>query len=95
MIGYELSEHERAVLACFSKAAEAEGFDGTYALSPVERGILATVDLVRAQTLLQVFAALKIGGRVAAEATFNAASIAVPDSAEEAQKQLRELFKVV
>jgi hypothetical protein len=87
MIGYEVSEQDKAVLACFSKAAEAEGLDGTYALSPVERGILATVDLVRAQTLLQVFAALKIGGRAAA------ASIAVPDSVEEAQKQLRELFK--
>jgi hypothetical protein len=61
MIGYELCEQDKAVLACFSKAAEAEGFDGTYSLSPVERGILATVDLIRAQTLLQVFAALKIG----------------------------------
>ena len=70
------------------KAAETEGFDGIYALPPVERGILATADLVRAQTLLQVFAALKIGGRATAEAAFKAAfkaaSIAVPDSVEEA-----------
>jgi hypothetical protein len=69
--------------------------DGIYALPPVERDILATDDLVRAQTLLQVFVALQIGGRAAAEAAFNAASITVPNSVEEAQKQLRELFSAV
>ena len=66
MIGYELSDRDKALLACFAKATETSGLDGAEALPAVERGVLAAAELARAHTLLQVFTALKIGGRTAA-----------------------------
>lgn len=89
-----LSPNEEALVACFENESKAVGFDGKHDLQPNERGALAVADLARAQTLLRIFTVLGLGGRAAAEAAFNIASVAVPASLEEVEQTLRHLYEI-
>ena len=54
MIGYQLTDADKALLEHFHASAKARGMDGRFSLEPVDRGVLAVADMVRAQTILQV-----------------------------------------
>ena len=94
MIGHDLTDHERALIAHYDSQAKAVGFDGHFGLPPHERGVLAVADLVRQQTLLQVFTVLGLGGKAAKEATFGAGGIDVPPDAEAVEARLRKLYEI-
>jgi len=94
MIGSELSAQDKARIAYFEEQFNAIGFDGNFALAPNERGVLAVADLVRAQTMLQVFTVLGIGGRAAADAAFKAVEIDVPVTLADVKNQLRHLYQI-
>jgi hypothetical protein len=93
MIAPELSALDKARIAYFEEQCKAVGFDGDLGLAPNERGILAIAGLVRVQTLLQVFKALGMSGRDAADISFKAVEIDVPANLSDAQEQLRQLLK--
>lgn len=92
MVGYELNDQEKALVAEYEKQARAVGLDGVYNLEPHERGLVCVASLVRSQTLLQVFTALGLGGKAAKEAAFNAGAIDIPTNPEELRAKLQALF---
>lgn len=82
MIGYELTETDKALIKEFHRHAEAIGMDGEFSLEPTERGVLGVATMVRQQTMLQVCASLGLQGAEAAKLWFDLHRHSVPQSEE-------------
>ena len=95
MLAHQLSNDDEAVLRCFHEAQAAVGLDGNYSLSSDDRGVLAVAEFVRSRTLLQVYSALGLGGKAAAECTFKTAGVAAPNSIADVDQALRQLYQIV
>jgi len=92
MIGYQLTETDKALIEHFHTQSNARGFDGVYSLEPTERGLMAVADLVRQQTILQVFAALNLKGEDAAKLWFGLRRHDVPATDRAARQKLEAIL---
>lgn len=92
MIVSALTTEELALIKRFNDATSSIGMDGTYSLSPSDRGVIETTELAKKFTLLRAIQKLNLKGQAAKEFAWGLHTTNIPLAESEVDATLKEIF---